>query len=113
MNESINNFTDLEAWKEAHKFVQVIYLETEKLPDIEKYGLLSQIRRASISITANIAEGFARYYFKDKIRFYYNSRGSLAEVQNFLYLINDLGYVPEDKVNNLLEKSSVVYKLLN
>ena len=85
MSETIKNFYQLNAWKKGHELVLEIYKITNSFPKEERYGVISQLRRASSSVTANIAEGFARYHFKDKIRFYYNSRGSVSEVQNFFY----------------------------
>ena len=93
MENSIKNFYDLEAWKKGHALVLSIYKITESFPKEETYGIISQLRRASSSITANIAEGFARYHFRDKIRFYHNARGSVAEVQNFLLLAKDLKFI--------------------
>ena len=81
MEKKINNFYDLEAWKISHGLVLEIYKITKSFSKEEMYGITSQIRRAASSITANIAEGFARYHFKDKIRFYYQARASVAEVQ--------------------------------
>ena len=70
MKKEIKNFYDLDAWKQAHILVVEVYRITENFPKEELYGIVSQLRRAVSSITANIAEGFARYHFKDKIRFY-------------------------------------------
>ncbi|MEK7067636.1 MAG: four helix bundle protein, partial [Patescibacteria group bacterium] len=84
MASEIKNFYNLTVWKKAHELTLKIYKATRKFPKDELYGLVSQLRRAVSSIAANIAEGFERYYFKDKIRFYYQARGSAAEVQNFL-----------------------------
>lgn len=89
MSEEVKNFTDLNTWKEAHKFVLGVYELTKKFTEDEKYGLISQLRRAAVSITSNIAEGFARYYFKDKIRFYYMARCSVSGVQNLLIIAKD------------------------
>lgn len=71
------------------------------------------MRRASSSVTANIAEGFARYHFKDKVRFYYQSRGSVAEVQNFLILSKDNGFITAQQCNQLDEKASETARLVN
>lgn len=68
-NEKIEKFYDLVAWQEAHKLVLWVYKVTDSFPKSELFGLVSQMRRAVSSITANIAEGFSRYYFNDKIRF--------------------------------------------
>jgi four helix bundle protein len=85
MDNRIKNFYDLDAWKKTHKLVLEIYQITKDFPKDEAYGIIGQLRRAASSITANIAEGFSRYHFKDKIRFYYQARGSIAEVQNFYF----------------------------
>ncbi|MEI8343517.1 MAG: four helix bundle protein [Candidatus Moraniibacteriota bacterium] len=113
MKEAVKIFYNLEAWKKGHLLALEIYKITNNFPREEIYGITSQLRRASSSVTANIAEGFARYHFKDKIRFYYNSRGSIAEVQNFLLLAKDLGYITLEKCTSLGEKSNEVGKLIN
>lgn len=113
MNALIKNFHDLDVWKKAHILVLEIYKITAEFPKEEIYGVTSQLRRASSSITANIAEGFARYHFKDKIKFYYNSRGSAAEVQNFLLLARDIGYIDFEKCKILNEMTDDVGRLIN
>lgn len=113
MSNKINNFHDLDAWKKAHSLTLEIYKITKDFPKEEKYGITSQIRRAASSIGANIAEGFARYHFKDKIKFYYQARGSVAEVQNFLLLAKDLGLIEEKICKNLGEKANDVRRLIN
>lgn len=113
MGGGITNFYDLDAWKRGHLLVLEIYKITNEFPKEEQYGIVSQLRRATSSITANIAEGFARYHYKDKVRFYYNSRGSVAEVQNFLILAKDLGYINKDKCSDSGKKANEVGKLIN
>jgi four helix bundle protein len=113
MDGEIKNFYDLDAWKKGHVLVLNIYVITKEFPHDEVYGITSQLRRAVSSITANIAEGFARYHFKDKIWFYYNSRGSVAEMQNFLLLARDLGYIDNRTCKDFGEKSVDVEKLIN
>jgi len=113
MNNSIKNFYDLEAWKRGHLLALEIYKITEDFPKEEIYGAVNQLRRAASSITANIAEGFARYHFKDKVRFYYNPRGSVAEVQNFLLLAKDLKYIDLKMCKDLGEKANEVGRLIN
>lgn len=113
MNTQIQNFYELDAWKISHQFVLDIYKNTKNFPKEELFGIVSQIRRAASSITANIAEGFARYHFKDKIRFYYQSRGSLAEVQNFLFLSKDLEYISVGNHAELFEKTRQIQQLIN
>lgn len=89
-NPKIKNFTDLIAWQEAHKLVLLIYKITDQFPQKEIYALTSQMRRAAISVTSNIAEGFSRKSSKEKIQFYYMSTGSLAELQNQLIVSKDI-----------------------
>jgi len=109
----VNNFYDLDAWKVGHKLVLEVYKMIEDFPSSEKYGVVSQLQRASSSVTANIAEGFARYHYKDKIRFYYQARGSVAEVQNFLLLAKDLNYITINKCKELGGQANSVGKLIN
>ena len=77
-NGKIRDFTDLEAWRKAHELALLIYKATEKFPKSEAFGLISQMQRAAVSITSNIAEGFGRQTLKEKIQFYYQAQGSLA-----------------------------------
>ncbi len=78
----IKDFKDLVIWKESHKLVLMIYEITRTFSKEEVFGLISQMRRASVSITSNIAEGFGRQGVKEKVQFYYMSRGSLVELKN-------------------------------
>lgn len=109
----IKNFYDLETWKVSHELVLEIYKITKNFPKDELFGITSQIRRAAASITANIAEGFARFHFKDKIRFYYQSRASIAEVQNFLLLAKDLTYINFETCKIIGEKTNRSAQLTN
>jgi four helix bundle protein len=89
-------FEDLDAWKEAHRLALAVYRATQSFPDVERFGLTSQMRRAAVSVPANIAEGFKRLGLSDKIRFYNIGEGSLAELRYYLVLPRDLGYLPPD-----------------
>lgn len=109
----IRNFWDLETWQLAHDCTKQLYTLTVSFPNEERYGLVSQIRRASSSVGANIAEGFDRYHFNDKIRFYHIARGSLSEVMNFILLSKDLSYIDDVTARGLLEKTIQIRKLLN
>lgn len=105
-------FTDLIAWQKSYEFVKEIYRITENFPLKEQFGLTSQLRRSAASITANIAEGCGRYHFKDKIKFFYQARGSNTESQNHIILAQDLGYISDldyIKLKNLVFES---YKLI-
>jgi len=113
MGSGINNFYNLDVWKRTYKLVLDIYKITKEFPIEECFGIISQIRRASSSIMANISEGFNRFYFKDKIRFYYQARGSAGEVQNFILLARGLKMIDFSNSNYLLSQSSEVIKLIN
>jgi four helix bundle protein len=113
MPEKIKNFYELDAWKKSHKFILEAYEITKDFPKEELYGITSQLRRASSSITANIAEGFSRYHYNDKIRFYHNARGSLTEAQNFLFLAKDLTFLNSVKFKHLFDLSEEINKLIN
>ena len=109
----ILNFTDLIAYKKAHELVIEVYKITKNFPDDEKFCLISQIRRAGISVTSNIAEGFARMTAKDKANFYGISRGSLLELQSQLLVSKDLGYLSSDDYINLEQKIIETGKLIS
>lgn len=107
----IAKFTDLDAWKEAHVLTLLIYQITKSFPKTEIYGLTSQIRRAAVSVESCIAEGFCRYHFKDRLNFYYESRGSAGEVQSQLITAKDLGFIDEETFRKTFmqaEKASVI-----
>lgn len=89
---SARSFQDLEMWQLAHTWVLKIYQVTENFPKHELFGLTSQLRRAAVSIPANIAEGFRKKTAPDKARFYNISQGSLEECRYYLILAQDLGY---------------------
>ena len=92
IKEKIANFEDLYVWQKAHKMALLIYKITKDFPVEEKYGLTSQMRRAAVSIAANIAEGFKKRSRRDKMNFYNISQGSLSELEYYLILTEDLGY---------------------
>jgi len=107
------SFNDLIVWQEGHKLVLLIYKTTGNFPKDEIYGLTNQLRRASVSITSNIAEGFCRKSFKEKIQFYYVSLGSLSEVNSQIIIARDLGYISSDVFNSIDLQIISVGKLLN
>lgn len=109
---TIRNFTGLSVWKYSHELYVEIYAETKKFPQKELFGLTNQIRRASLSVTSNIAEGFGRRSNLERIQFYSISKGSLFEVQNQLYAARDIGLLDSTICANLIEKSVTAQKLL-
>jgi four helix bundle protein len=107
----VQSFTDLIVWQKSHELTLQIYSITKKLPAEERFGLVSQMRRASVSISANIAEGFKRRGPKDKANFYNISQSSLSELDYYLILIHDLGYVHDlEDMQKLVEE---IGKMLN
>lgn len=109
----IKEFTDLQAWQSSHQLVLLIYKVTMDFPKREHYALVDQLRRAASSVSANIAEGFGRYHYKERIHFYYQARGSLSEVKNFLFLSKDLDYITGDSLLTLLQAADYSRKLIN
>src|SRR5216684_968580 len=104
------SFRDLLVWGKAHGFVLAVYAFTPGFPRQETYGLSQQLRRAAVSIPANIAEGFRRRGKADKARFMNLAEGSLEECRYYLILAHDLGYGDPTRLTALLEEVS---KLLN
>ena len=107
--EKAKSFSDLIVWQKAHKFVLSVYNLTSDFPKSETYGLVSQFRRAAISIPANIAEGFVKKGKADKLRYYNIAQGSIQECKYYLILSKDLDYT---KDNNLMELLDEVAKVL-
>lgn len=112
-NNTIKNFTDLNAWKEGHKLVLEIYRITQKFPKEEQFGLINQLRRAVVSFTSNIAEGFSRNSYKEKSQFYSMALGSLTEVQNQLIISKDIRYITADEFNQFENQIIIISKITN
>jgi len=113
MRKPARSFQDLIVWQKAHQFVLDIYCSTSKYPKSEVYCLTSQLRRAVISVPANIAEGFKKKGKADKARYLNIAQGSLEESRYYLILANDLGYgdssilmLQLEEVSKLLEAYS-------
>ncbi|MDD5528302.1 MAG: four helix bundle protein [Patescibacteria group bacterium] len=113
MAEKIKSFADLDAWKESHRLVIIIYRITKNFPREEIFGLTNQMRRAAISISSNIAEGFSRETNKDKCRFYVIAKGSAIELQNQLLAARDIGYLDIRNFDSAAAKSIKVHMLIN
>ncbi|MDH4202523.1 MAG: four helix bundle protein [Phycisphaerae bacterium] len=105
----IQRVEDLIVWKKAHRLVLAVYTATRAFPKDERYGIVSQIRRAAASVPANIAEGFRKRTKTEKQRFVTIAHGSLEETRYFLILSRDLGYC---EVSEMLSLSDEVSKLL-
>jgi four helix bundle protein len=112
-SEKFKTFEDLEVYKAARELRKAMYAVTRRLPDFEKYDLGSQIRRAAISLTNNMAEGHGRYHYPDQIRFFLHSRGSLQELVDDLNICLDEKYLLKVEVENLKQKAGDVLLLIN
>lgn len=106
-------FTELTAWKEGIKLVKDVYELTRSFPKEEQFGLTSQLRRASTSILANLAEGFSRTSRADKQYRYTISRGECTETKAHLLIAFELKFGDPNKINNVIQQTEVVGKLLS
>ena len=107
------HWKELDVWKESHELVLQIYKITSSFPNEEKYGIISQLRRCSSSMPANIVEGQSRNSTKEYLQFLYNARGSLEETRYFILLSKDLKYISEKELKELEPKFIKVSKMLN
>ena len=111
MSESFEN---LKVWQKAHELMLFVHQEVvPHLPTEEKWNLADQIRRSSQSVSANIAEGYGRFYYKDRARFCYNARGSLTETENHLVNAKDLGYITFQSYQQGRDLAGETQRLLN
>jgi len=111
--QKIESFKDLRVWREGHRLVIMVYKITKNFPKEEQFGLTSQLRRAVVSITSNLAEGFSRSSYKEKTQFYAVALGSLTEVQNQLLIAKDIGYLLEAEYLAIENQTTVVSKICN
>ena len=107
----IRRFEDLIVWRKAHQLVLMIYKITKQYPQEEKFGIVSQMRRAAVSVPANIAEGFRKQGIKDKLNFYNIAQASLDELNYYIILSEDLDYIQDN--NYLLKQINEVGKMLS
>jgi four helix bundle protein len=113
-NENVDSpHRNLEIWRLAMRLTAQTYRLTANFPDDEKYGLVSQLRRAAVSIPSNIAEGSARRTTADFRRFLYDARGSLVEFDTQMELSDSLGYAPEPRVDRIRETYDNLSRGLN
>jgi four helix bundle protein len=111
-NKKISRFTDLFAWQESHKLVLRIYAATRSFPKEELFGLTNQMRRAAVSITSNIAEGFGRHSYKEKVQFYHLAKGSINEVKNQLLIARDVNYLNKPVFEAILKQADISDRIL-
>ncbi len=112
MAEEAKGFRQLNAWQKAYELSLEIYRVTKKFPKTEVYGLVSQFQRSAISVPANIAEGYERNHKKEYIQFLSIAKGSLGEVETYLLLAKDVGYLPTEEYGKVDEKRKQSARLL-
>jgi len=111
MPEKIARFEDLSVWQKAHQLVLQVYRITGSFPAEERFGLSSQMRRAAVSVPANLAEGFKKRGVKDKLNFYNIAQGSLEELRYYLILSKDLGYLSDN--HEMVESAEEIARMLH
>ena len=109
----IKTYRDLDIWKKGIGLVKDVYKLTEKFPKQEMYGLVSQMRRAAVSIPSNIAEGFRRYHNKEYKQFLYVSSGSCAELETQITIAKELKYIQENEEAILLERLDHIGRMIS
>src|SRR6266496_5195212 len=108
-----SSFEDMPVWQKGMELAERVFALTETLPKKEDYGLTSQIRRSALSVPGNIAEGFGRRHTRDKLNFYYVSRGSLGETKSHLIYGFKVGYFQKSDLTDLSELVAKVWEELN
>ena len=106
----IQKFEDLDVWRQARKYVQEVYIQTGTGNFSKDFGLRDQIRRASVSIMANIAEGYERKTKNEFIQFLFIAKGSCGETRSHLYVAFDLGYIEEKHFIDLKNTAEMISK---
>ncbi|MFO0857289.1 MAG: four helix bundle protein [Phycisphaerales bacterium] len=109
---AIRSHRDLVVWQKGMDLVTEVYRLTQKFPDAERFGLVSQLRRASVSVPSNIAEGYGRGYTADYIRFLRSSRGSLYEIDTQLLIAARLGFIAQSDYEGILERINECGRML-
>lgn len=109
----IKSYRDLKIWQKGMALAKQAYIVSSKFPVDEKFGLTSQIRRASVSVPSNIAEGHGRGSTGDYVRFLLIARGSLYEIETQIMLADDLSFVDKSAVQTILEASAEIGRMMN
>lgn len=107
------SFEKLEVWQDGVKLVEEIYKMTKRFPEEERYGIISQVQRAAVSIPVNIAEGRGRYHIKEQKQFFYTSRGSLYEVITLLKLSLSLNFIQQHTYEQIISQCETIMRKLS
>jgi four helix bundle protein len=113
VKKKIESFTDLDTWQLGHRLVLSVYTMTRSFPPAEQFGFISQMRRCAVSITSNIAEGFSRQSYNEKVQFYSIALGSTTELQNQVIIARDVGFLTSKDSPLIFEQAVRVHKILN
>ena len=109
----MKNYRDLLVWQKAMNFVTEIYSHTKSFPEEERYGLTLQLRKSSVSIPSNMAEGYGRNSTQDYLRFLRIANGSLYEAQTQLIIARNLDFLHEESFSSLFEQSREIERMLS
>ena len=109
----VKDFTDLDVWKVAREMRRQIYMLAKTLPDYEKFGLASQLRRAAVSVTANLAEGYGRFGYQENAQFCRQARGSVYELRDHIITCMDECFISKDEGSKLDAMLQRVAMMLN
>ena len=109
----MESYKNLIVWQDSRRLNREIYTLVEKFPKFELYALSDQLRRACVSVTSNIAEGYGQGSMKNRLRYLYMARGSIYETETQLLVATDLGFVTVSDIRNALELETKIAKMLN
>jgi four helix bundle protein len=112
-SKRVSDFTDLETWQFARMLRKELFRIAQNFPQEERYSLVSQLKRAAISVTANLAEGYGRFSYQENIQFCRQSRGSLYELRDHLTTALDAGYISHEKYKELDATAISAIRLVN
>lgn len=112
MVNKIKDFKDLIVWQHSHNLAVLVYKITENFPKSELFSLTNQMRRSCVSVSSNISEGFGRNTYREKIRFYYISQGSLIELKNQILISFDIGYMDKEDYLKIMKLADETHKTL-
>ncbi len=110
---AVRSYEDLVVWQKGISLVKRVYGLTQKFPDLERFGLVSQMRRAAVSIPSDIAEGQARHTPRESVQFLSHSEGSVAELETQIVLSLELGYCAEVETKGITELTTELSKMLD
>lgn len=113
MTKEYSGFEEMPLWQQAHALALRVHEVSAAFPRQEDYGLTSQLRRAAVSISANVAEAYGRYHYRDKLNFYYHCRGSTCETKSHLLYARDVGYLDSTAFTRLVQELDIILKQLN